>query len=129
MPDVRQVRMAAFHVMRERGLAGTTIAAIRARLMEVGVRAGSNRDLVEMVRAWKTEQKIASKLPPQIIKLAEDATKMMWETIMAELALQRLRSGGAAFRSRQPPRRTEAPDARARLVAHKKGGTPRRRRR
>ncbi len=120
MPDIRQVRMAAFHVMRERGLAGATIAAIRARLIEVGVRAGSNRDLAEIVRAWKAEQELAPKLPPQIIKLAEDAARTIWEMMIAELELQRLQSAGVALRSRRPRQRTVT--SRVRPVAHKRGG-------
>jgi len=119
MPDIRQVRMAAFHVMRERGLAGATIAAIRARLIEVGARAGSNRDLTEIVRAWKAEQERATKLPPQIIRLAEDAARTIWEMMIAEL--QRLQSAGAALRSRRPRQRTVT--SRVRPVAHKRGGT------
>jgi hypothetical protein len=118
MPEIRQVRMAAFHVMRERGVAGATIAAIRARLIEVGARAGSNRDLTEIVRAWKAEQELATKVPPQIIRLAEDAARTIWEMMIAELELQ---SAGAALRSRRPRQRTVT--SRVRPVAHKRGGT------
>jgi hypothetical protein len=116
MPDLGQVRTAAFYVMREFGLTGSTNNAIHDRMVKVGVRPGSDRDLAPMVRVWKAEQKLVTKLPPHIVEMTQRFAKAVWEIALATLAELELQRGGLEPEPRRPRRQREASRGPARLV-------------
>jgi hypothetical protein len=92
MPNVGQVRMAAYRVMREVGLPNITIAAVRRQMVKDGARPGSHRDLPKMVRDFKDQQKDIARLPIGVVKLTVEFATRVWEIAVAtagEMALQR----------------------------------------
>jgi hypothetical protein len=107
MPDQGQVAVAAYRVMRVRGLAGVTIRAVREMMKKSGVRAGSDRDLPGMIRTWKLEQEKLTELPPHIVDMAQGFAKTVWEIAFATVQeLQLQRGSDDVVQSR--PRRSKA---------------------
>lgn len=106
MPNVAQVRMAAYRVMRNVGLPNTTAAAVRRQMVEDGARAGSNRDLPAMVKLFTDEQKNIARLPPAVVKLSEQFATRVWEIALATAGEMELQRGGAPEKPRvirKPP--------------------------
>jgi hypothetical protein len=121
MPDLGQVRTAAYRVMRVHGLAGVTIAAVSAQMRNDGVKAGSDRDLSVMVRAWKAEQQTVAALPSHVVEMAQKLAQTVWEIALATAAELEAQHGGAdeePARIRQP---RQVAKARAGIALLQKG--------
>lgn len=94
MPNAGQLRMAAYHVMREFGLVRTTIKRVAAQMKAYGAQPGSDRDSSKMVRAFKEEQKAIGKLPPAVAKMSEIFATEIWQLALATYAQMELQRGG-----------------------------------
>ncbi|MEH2488492.1 hypothetical protein [Bradyrhizobium sp. AZCC 2230] len=121
MPNFGQVKMAAYRVMREVGLPNLRTAAVSRQMVKDGARPGSNRDLPAMIRLFIDEQKDIARLPPAVVKLAEQFATRVWEIALATAGEMELQRGG----SRPEPRAIRKPQptpikGRARLVALQK---------
>lgn len=121
MPNLGQVRMAAYRVMREFGLANTTIAAVRRQMVKDGARPGSYRDLPKMIRDFKEEQKDTARRPPAVVKLTEQFVTSIWEIALATAAEMVLQQGGGQLEPTVIRKRQSSPvSGKARLLALQK---------
>jgi hypothetical protein len=109
VPDVGQVRIAAYRVLREFGLAGMTIKRVRLQMKANGVRPGSDRDLPHMVKAFKAEQGAIAQLPPAVIKFAERFATEIWQFALATVAEIELQRGGAGPEPKKIRKRAQPP--------------------
>jgi len=109
MPDVGQVRMAAYRTMREFGLAGTTIKEVRKQMKANGAVPGSDRDLPRMVRAFKDEQRAIAQRPPALVRMTETFITEIWQLAVATVAEIELQRGGAVPEPKKPRRGAQPP--------------------
>ncbi|MEH2500271.1 hypothetical protein V1294_006750 [Bradyrhizobium sp. AZCC 1678] len=121
MPNLGQVRMAAYRVMREVALPNITIAAVRRQMVKDGARPGSHRDLPKMIRDFKDEQKDIVRLPLGVVKLTEQFATRVWEIALATAGEMELQRGGAQPEPRVIRKRRPTPiKGTARIVALQK---------
>ncbi|WP_035703322.1 hypothetical protein [Bradyrhizobium genomosp. I (2014)] len=121
MPDIGQVRTACYRVMRERGLVGVTISAVAEKMRKNRISPGSDRDLSVMVRAWRAEQKDLPELPVQVVEIAQNLARTVWEIALATAAELDVQKTGAEDFQKQVRAPAKRPPVLVKVALLRKG--------